>query len=140
MVAVFEERCTEKMNIILCKLFLSALLLIMGVAKGSICNQNLGKIVNISKNNTLKFEIITSVSQMTVNLPNYVKEFKIQFYDESENFRSLKDPLGMERVFFVADLKKSKTFKFGFPIIAKVNLRHLKNRGIMKRKYHTLFD
>ena len=94
----------------------------------------------MGKNNTLKFEIITSVSQMTVNLPNYVKEFKIQFYDESENFRSLKDPLGMERVFFVADLKKSKTFKFGFPIIAKVNLRHLKNRGIMKRKYYTLFE
>ena len=107
----------------------------MGVAKGSICNQNLGKIVNISKSNTLQFETITSVSQMTIVLPNYVKEFKIQFHDESKSFRSLKDPLGMERVFFVADLKKSKTFKFGFPIIAKVNSRLLKKRGVMIGKY-----
>ena len=109
------------MTIFLPELLLFTFSLLMGASSGSLCNQNVGKIVNISQNNTLQFEVITSVNQITVSLPNHVKEFKIEFSDESESFRNNKDHLGMNRVFFVTDLKKQKKVDFGIPIIAKVN-------------------
>ena len=92
-------------------------------ARAGLCNQSIGHILNISKSYTLpiKFDGIKIVNEIIVlGHNNHVKEFKIEFSDEDDIFRNIKNEFGLTKIFLVSDLKNSFKVNFTTPIIAKV--------------------
>ena len=92
-------------------------------ARAGLCNQSIGHNLNISTSHPLpiKFDGIKIVNEIIVlGHNNHVKEFKIEFSDEDDIFRNIKNEFGLTKIFLVSDLKNSFKVNFTTPIIAKV--------------------